>query len=181
MLRPLNVEQFNKWLSLLGNVAVVAGLFFLVLELNQNNRMMKTQTRTAITESILNFQYNSVSSGLLDLAAKANADPATLTPVEVTKLVQYYVSNLRLWENIHYQYRNAVFDEAEFAAERNSWRGLGERSRIMQLVYCGLRERQALSPAFVAELDQLGYGAPEQCGMSLPGISFMGAGPVSPQ
>lgn len=168
--RLMNADHINKWIMLLGNLAVIAGLAFVVLELNQNNRMMQTQTRNAITESILNFQYNASANGFIELVAKGSADPAALTVGESQKLQQYYVSNLRLWENIHYQYRNGVFDEAEFAAERNSWRALGERSPVLHVIYCGLKSRQALSPAFVAEMDQLGYGAPGKCDLAVPGM-----------
>jgi hypothetical protein len=180
-LRPLmNADQINKWLTLLGNLAVLVGLVFVVLELNQNNRMMQTQTRNAITESILNFQYSASANGLVELAQKGNTNPSALTPDESARLLQYYVGNLRLWENIHYQYRNGVIDEVEFAAERNSWRALGERSPMVHVVYCGLRARHSLSPAFVAEMDQLGYGAPGKCEVAIPGIALPAPSPATP-
>ena len=159
----VNADKINKWLALIANVAVVIGIVFVALELNQNSRMMKTQTRNAITESILNFQFNAQSSGLRDVEEKAARDLSSLTAEETRQLFQLYVSNLRLWENIHYQYRNGVFDEDEFAAERNSWRALGERTPLLRGVYCQLKQRGALSPAFVTELDKLAYGAPGNC------------------
>lgn len=159
----MNADKLNRWLALVGNIAVIAGIVFLGLELNQNSRMMQTQTRNAITESILDFQFNAETSGLRDIARKAGADPASLTADEIQKVLQLYVSNLRLWENIHYQYRNGVFDEEEFAAERNSWRALGERTPLLRTVYCQLKQQGSLSPAFVTEMDKLPYGAPSSC------------------
>jgi len=159
----MNADKINKWLALVANVAVVAGIVFLVLELNQNSRMMKTQTRNAVTESILNFQFNAETSGLRAIAQRANRDLSSLTVDETAQVTQLYVSNLRLWESIHYQYRNGVFDEDEFNAERNSWKALGERTPLLRSVYCQLKQGGALSPAFVAEMDQLAYGAPGNC------------------
>jgi len=159
----VNADRINKWLALVANVAVVVGIVFVALQLNQNSRMMKTQTRNAITESILNFQFNAQTSGLRDVEEKGTRDLASLTAEETRQLFQLYVSNLRLWENIHYQYRNGVFDEAEFAAERNSWKALGERTPLLRGAYCQLRQRGSLSPAFVAEMDKLSYGAPGSC------------------
>ena len=168
----MNADKINKWLALIANVAVVAGIVFLALELNQNSRMMKTQTRNAITESILNFQFNAQTSGLREVEEKANNDMSSLTADELRQLFQLYVSNLRLWENIHYQYRNGVFDEEEFAAERNSWRALGDRTPLLRAVYCQLKQRGSLSPAFVAELDKLAYGAAGSCELiSVPAAS----------
>lgn len=170
----VNADKLNKWLALIANVAVVAGIVFLALELNQNSRMMKTQTRNAITESILNFQFNAETSGLREIAYRANTDLSSLSADEKQKVFQLYVSNLRLWENIHYQYRNGVFDEDEFAAERNSWRALGERTPLLRSVYCQVKQRGSLSPAFVVEMDKLAYGTPGSCElmpMATPGIS----------
>ena len=164
----MNADKINKWLALVANLAVIAGIVFLALELNQNSRMMQTQTRNALTESILNFQFNAEASGLRDIAQKANRDLASLTADEAGKVAQLYVSNMRLWENIHYQYRNGVFDEAEFTAERNSWRALGERTPLLRGVYCQLKRGGSLSPAFVAEMDKLAYGDPGNCDTALP-------------
>jgi hypothetical protein len=159
----MNVDQINRWLKIVGNVGALVGIGLLITELNQNNRMVKTQTRNAITESILNFQFNSATSGLVELSARANAMPDSVTPQEAPRLVQYYVSNFRLWENIHYQYRSGVFDEGEFSAERSSWKALGDRTPLMHAVYCVLRQRQSLSAGFIRELDSLGYGAVGKC------------------
>jgi hypothetical protein len=156
-------ENINKWLTVGANVAVVASIVFLALQLNQNSRMVQTQTRNAITESILDFQFNAEMSGLRDIALKGNNDPSSLTREEAGKVLQLYVSNLRLWENIHYQYRNGVFDEDEFNAERNSWKNLGARTPMLHSAYCQLKQGGGLSTAFVAEMDQLGYGVPGSC------------------
>ena len=170
----MNADKINKWLALAGNIAVIAGIVFLAMELNQNSRMMQTQTRNAITESILNFQFNAETSGLRAIARRANADPSSLTVEETAKAYQLYVSNLRLWENIHYQYHNGVFDEDEFTAERNSWRALGERTPMLRFVYCRLRDQGSLSPAFVTEMDKLAYGAPGSCDAALNALSTSG-------
>ena len=168
-------EKLNKWLTLIANIAVVISIVFLALERNQNSLMMKTQTRNAIAESIMNFQFNSVTSGLQALAMKGNADPASLTPQEAQLVAQFYVSNLRLWENIHYQYRNGVFDREEFEAEIHSWKTLGDRMPLLHVMYCGLKGAQGLSPEFVKEMDSLGFGSAEKCaaptGILVPGVA----------
>lgn len=178
----MNADKINKWLTLAANVAVVAGIFFLALELSQNSRMMHAQTRNAITAAILDFQFSAESSGLREVARRANEDVSDLTAEELQQLAQLYVSNLRLWENIHYQYRNGVFDEDEFAAERNSWRAVGERTPVLRAVYCQLKQQRSLSPAFVAEMDKLPYGAPGSCDTKLfTPQSAAQAGPPSAQ
>ena len=34
----MNADKVNKWLTLAANIAVIAGIVFLALELNQNSR-----------------------------------------------------------------------------------------------------------------------------------------------
>ena len=81
----MNTDQVNKWLTVGANIAVVAGIVFLALQLNQNSRMVQTQTRNAITESILDFQFNAEMSGLADIARKGNQDPSSLTVEETPR------------------------------------------------------------------------------------------------
>jgi len=39
-------DKLNKWLTLTANLAVVAGIVFLALELRQNNELLKAEIRT---------------------------------------------------------------------------------------------------------------------------------------
>jgi hypothetical protein len=89
---------------------------------------------------------------IASIAQRANMNPAALTLEESQKVGQLYVSNLRLWEN---------------AAERNSWRTLGDRTPLLRGVYCQLKRAGSLSPAFVAEMDKLTYGEPSSCAFAL--------------
>jgi len=45
----MNLDSLNKWLMLAANVGVIAGIFFLVVEVNQNNELMLAETRMAAT------------------------------------------------------------------------------------------------------------------------------------
>jgi len=45
-----NKEELDRWLSLLANVGVIAGIVFLAIEIRQNTEMVESQTRDSITE-----------------------------------------------------------------------------------------------------------------------------------
>ena len=69
---------------------------------------------------------------------------------------QYYlmfVANMRAWENIHYQYRQGLFDEREFNAEKLAWQLVSNRNEAFSRNWCILHA--TLSPDFVAELEGL--------------------------
>ena len=47
------MEKLNHLLTLLANIGVIAGIIFLAVEINQNTDMMRAQTRSAVTGSII--------------------------------------------------------------------------------------------------------------------------------
>ena len=125
-----------------------------MVEVNQNSQMMRTQTRNDVSDSIIDFQWNAINSGLLSVIDRGNADSTSLTDDEKTLLSTFYVTNLRLWENIYYQYRNGLFEEAEFLAEREVWRNRASTPMFL-MVYCPVSQAGALSTDFVQEIDSL--------------------------
>ena len=48
----MRLKRLNEWLALLANLGVIAGIVFLAIEVNQNNLLMKSQTRSDIAQSI---------------------------------------------------------------------------------------------------------------------------------
>ena len=55
-------EQLNSWLSLVANLAVLAGIIFLAIEISQNTDMMRTQINQSRAELAMNeaqSMYNS--------------------------------------------------------------------------------------------------------------------------
>ena len=81
---------------------------------------MESQTRANIASQISNQLYQSAESDYLEIFTSENFDG--LTQLEITRRNRYLQSNLRMWENIHYQYRNGLYDESEFIKEREVWR-----------------------------------------------------------
>lgn len=48
----MNTSKLNEWLTLLTNVAVVAGIVFLAVEIQQNNELLQSQARETQAVSI---------------------------------------------------------------------------------------------------------------------------------
>ena len=48
----MRLKRLNEWLALLANLGVIAGVVFLAIEVNLNNLLMKSQTRSDIAQSI---------------------------------------------------------------------------------------------------------------------------------
>ena len=146
-------NRLNKWLSLGANFGVLIGIILLVVELDQNRDMLRAQTRNDISRQLADFLGRlSSNPELASLVRRAEAGEELSTDEEFQHLI-HMAGNLRLWENIHYQYRQGLFDEAEFQAERETWRFLITKNQRFKAHWCG--DAQSFSSEFVAEINQL--------------------------
>jgi hypothetical protein len=115
--------------------------------------MVRAQTRNEISQQLTNrlLLIGSNSQGP-SLKRRAEAGEE-LTTDEEYQYFLLFVANKRDWENIHYQYRNGIFDENEFDAERTTWQYLINIDKAFARSWCPTRLNY--SPEFVAELESL--------------------------
>ncbi len=145
--------DLGQKITILANVGVLAGLLLLAFELNQNHDMTRAQTRSEISRQITDFL--SMVAGDSELASIMRRAQAAeeLTADEDWQYFLLLSANVRFWENIHYQYRQGLFDEAEFEAERTGWRSVIQGNMVFSKYWCPTVE--AYSTEFVAELNSL--------------------------
>jgi len=140
-------------ITILANVGVIAGIAFLAIEINQSNQLARSQTRSDISDRVVGFTHLLASDAeLYELYSRGRQEPDSLTEVERGRLFTLWGGILRTWENIHYQYRNGLFDDSEFSVEREVWR-MQTQSPFFVELYCQVREQ--LSREFTAEIDSL--------------------------
>ena len=138
-------------LQLLGNAGVIVGILLLVYELNQNRQMMQAQTRHDLTQGIVD-QVLLRAVEFPSLMDRSRSDFSGFSEEDVARFNAFVNARLRYWENVHYQYRLGLYDESEFSAQREAWKGFlsgaaaQERWRLT---------RNAYSPDFAAEIDDL--------------------------
>ena len=144
--------DLGQTLQLLGNAGVIIGILLLAYELNQNRQMMQAQTRNELSQGIIEillaFTDDEESASLWNRGQRGDE----LTDEESARYRRMAVAELRYHENVHYQYRQGLYDENEFEAHREQWRLLfGEKGRAD--VFC--TARPGLSPEYVAEIEGL--------------------------
>lgn len=110
----------SELLQIATNVAVLIGLIFVGLELQQNNLIARSQTRTDILSGLTDITIPHMEEYGSSRMFKAR-NGEELTEEELYWLQRRYNLLLRYHENIHYQYRNGLFDESEMASYRNNW------------------------------------------------------------
>lgn len=108
-------------LQLIGNAGVIAGILLLVYELNQNRQMMQAQTRNELSQSIIDqFLDAAGNEGLTDVVIKGQSGALT-EESDRRRYDWWLLARFRYWENVHYQYRNGLYEEEEFAAQAEAF------------------------------------------------------------
>ena len=117
--------------GLLANLAVIAGIVFLVVEISQNTEAMRSQTVQALQAEFREiFDY---PPGFLEAA---NKDESLLTPEEEQIRRTFFSRIMRIYENQWYQYSRGYLDEELFRAYQQHVRitlGNGYNKRLWEL------------------------------------------------
>ena len=148
-----------QWLSLLANLGALIGLLLIVAQLRQNRDLMRAQIRHDLSMGIV--EMLNVPAGNAQLASVLRRGELGV-PLTADEQFQFDVRTnalLRYWEDVHYQYRQGLYDEVEFSAQREAWGATIGRSVGLAAYWC--RVRELYSPEFMAELDAL--QPPDSC------------------
>ena len=149
----MDSENVNRWLTLGANLGVLVGIILLVVELNQNREMIRAQTRNELSMGIVDLLHQPASDAhLASIIRRANAGDE-LTPDEYMQFSFRTSAMYRYWENVHYQYRQGLYDEVEFSMQRNAWQEFMNASEAAVKIWCGMRGQA--SPEFVLEIEKL--------------------------
>jgi hypothetical protein len=149
----LDTTKLARWLSLGANIGVLAGIILLVVELDQNRGMMRAQIRHELAMGIVDLLQTPASDAQLSgVLYRAHAGEE-LTAAEQFQFELRTNALFRYWEDVHYQYRAGLYDEVEFARQREAWRVSISNSVRGREYWC--RVRTLYSPEFMGELDSL--------------------------
>ena len=149
--------DFQHTATLVANVAVIVGIVFLAIELQQNTGELQSQTRASISENTLTYLgWVATSPELARALAKAASDVDSITDFERIQLDYYYAAQIRVWENTHYQFERGLFTEPEYEARKGVWRNRlanADDSELFRAQWESMKER--VSPSFRVEVDRI--------------------------
>ena len=111
----MDSDRLNKWLTLGANIGVLIGIILLIAELSQNYEIIRAQTRTELSQSLLDLLALSASNKeLAEIIVRADRGEE-LTGAEQHMFGARSESVFAYWQNVHYQGRNGMYDEEEFS------------------------------------------------------------------
>jgi len=131
----------------------VVGLVIVVLQLYENQRITRSQTRHELASTIVTILSDTANNPQLASVIYRASRGLPLTPVEQFQFEVRSNALLRYWEDVHYQYRMGLYDEEEFDRHRDAWAATIRQSKGFVEYWC--RVRQLYSPAFANEMNRL--------------------------
>lgn len=146
-------DRLNRLLTLGANFGVLVGIILLVVELGQNRDMMRAQTRNEIAQATLDvLNLTATSEKLSDVIVRSNSG-GELTPAERFMYVTRSESVFRHFENVHYQYRQGLYDESEFQRHLFTMKRVISTNPGLDAYWCSHKEM--FSVPFAEEIDSL--------------------------
>ena len=149
-----------------GAFAMVATLFYLAVQVRhsreatqantksveQSERVSRAQVRNSITEQIVQINSLVLSQPALLAVQSRSIRNESLDGNEDEQVRTLAFIWLKHSENVHYQYRQGLYDESEYRAQREIWRVRLQESAFRDV---WARFRQTFSPPFAQEIDQI--------------------------
>ena len=118
----MNAKQLNSWLTLGANFGVLVGLALLVLEINQNNGLVRAQIEQSRSQALVDWRRQvAMDAGVADLLTRLRdlylsgdvqsqfADQ--FTPVERTRVMGILTADFYDMENLFAQYQRRLVSD----------------------------------------------------------------------
>ena len=117
----MNMDSVNKWLMLVANIGVIAGIVFLAVEVSQNTKVAQSSARQESLNAELwllekGFEYPGIFGN-----NTTEIDIPNLSEDELFQAQVYYLAYFRVRENLWLQYDNGVLDEATWNSYRSTF------------------------------------------------------------
>ena len=148
----MKISNINEWLTFLANLGVIAGIIFLSIEINQNSKMMASQTRSELSQSIMYFTEQRRDPRIVE-AYRKRAMGEDLQFEDLYLLNSLNETNFQMWSNTYFQYQNGLYSEVDFESETRIWRRVMINDRNMQDTWAN--RRLNYSPVFRAIIDEM--------------------------
>jgi hypothetical protein len=110
----MNPDGLNKWLTLVANVGVIAGLIFLGIEINQNTRATIASASEEITNQSLDYFALGMDNEVIARGLFKQATGRELDDFERDQLWRHQFYNFRVFQNVFMQYHRGFLEETEW-------------------------------------------------------------------
>ncbi len=141
------MQDFNQWLTLIANFAVVFGLIFLALEVRHNSKLAQTQIHTelmSLGHETLNWM---LQPQFAEVVVKATENYATLTPAERAQIDTFVFEHMNLWEHAMGTHSRGLMSDSY-------WKAFNDTFHPNMKTQAWLTFWETAKPRFSAEFQQ---------------------------
>jgi hypothetical protein len=141
------MEKLNHWLTLIGNVGVIAGVFFLAYELQQNNELLVQESRYSMLQN--SKDWVQFIAGSEEISALLYLDSnASLSELDTARRRGILIANLMAWQWEWEQSRSGLFGDTDLPVQgfRAFWKDFEIERNWPQV-------RETLDPDFVVFME----------------------------
>ncbi len=149
----MNAENLNRWLTLVANFAVIAGILFLAIEIRQNTQQLEIQSYQAWRAANTEMNMAIADPELSAIVAAGHDDSTKLTKDTYIAYAMFHLSLMQMAQETHFLYQQGSLDKELWQAE------MYRAAEILSLA--GVRQwweaggRTQLTPSFVAYIEDL--------------------------
>jgi hypothetical protein len=147
----MNLDQLSRWLTLIANVGVIAGILFLAVEIQQNNELLASQARSdreAVRRTAF-ARYIENPEAVRVMVKSQRGEP--LNDEEAFLLSRLHTWTLWDWANIYREVQEGLLDDDALVID--GWRTLfRQNGAAMEATWSG--ERSSLPDDFVQWMEE---------------------------
>jgi hypothetical protein len=147
----MDSDRLNRWMTLAANLGVLAGIFLLLVELQQNTESVELQAAQSYVALSHELDFRLVDDP--SLIALLLSSPAERTPEEMLRMDRWYFGALRTWENGYYLHSRGVLDDELWSGQKVFMGDMLRRDDGLREYY--QTNRKYFSESFTAYLDGL--------------------------
>ena len=114
----MNWEAIGAIGEIIGAIAVVVTLIFLLAQLRQNTRSLGMSTRARVTDTIANTLAVLQDADFADIATFGFVSYEDLPPRDRLRFASFILRMLRVWEDAYFQWRQGGYDDGAWASNR---------------------------------------------------------------
>ncbi len=102
--------DIGQTIQIIANIGVIAGIFFVGFELQQNTVAVKSEASNGIQENVVANYEILMSDSMMDIYQRGMINPADLTALETGKFHSFWTVSLLAYQNLYYQVLEGAYD-----------------------------------------------------------------------
>ncbi|MEM9533572.1 MAG: hypothetical protein AAGA23_21805 [Pseudomonadota bacterium] len=96
----MNLDQFNRWLTLGANIGVLLGLIILIIEVRQTASLSRVALETAKNDQLAGIELSLAAPAVAEAWTNSIRTPQAMTDAEIRMVESHLVAVMLQWDNL---------------------------------------------------------------------------------